>query len=320
MLRSLMAVMVLGASLTAFASSANAAGGEQGELLLRGPGSVYGQQESIATLAIAAGGSASFGFRVHNTGSATAQFNIQLSAPQDSCSPACSSTAVVTTGSLIVTPLTAGPNGYFTAPIAPGAVANFTLKITPSKAGTSPGDLFGYQLQLSDSAGTQLGWPSRAFVQIARNTGTGGADQFVSASGNPPTSGNANTRYGYATAPSVVVDQAFSFTVRLMNNGALPRRISYDVYIDEARCAAYFPIKVTQGSTDVTTAAQTGTYQTANLAHGASVTLTVKGVSLPGGAACLLTYDTGSADWFSYASNAVGDQGMAYLLFTPAAT
>lgn len=324
-LRWVLAAVLIATGLTAFASSANAAGGEQGLLLLKGPGSVYAGPNSFASLSVAAGTAASFGFEVKNTGPTTAQFNIQVSLRGTTCSSPCPPTTVVQTGSLIVTQLAAGPNGYFTAPIAPGAVATYTLKVTPNKTGTLPGDLIIYDLQLADTAGTALGLASSAAVNVTRSKGTGAADQFVSASGTPSTSGKDQSLFGLATAPSVAIDKAFSFSVKLMNDGPSPTQIPYQLY-EVQSCETYFPIKVTQpagfGHTvDVSTAVNNGTYQTATLAHGASVTLTVTGTSLTGGAQCLRTHNSGgTASWYGITDQAGTDWQVGYLFFSPAAS
>lgn len=322
-LRWFVVAILIAASLTTFASSASAAGGEQGVLLMKGPGSVYAGPESLASLSVAAGTAASFGFEVKNTGPATAQFNIQVTLLGETCSSPCPPTTVVQTGSLIVTQLARGPNGYFTAPIAPGGIATYTLKVTPNKTGTMPGDYIVYDLQLADTAGASLGYASRAFVNITRSKGTTSADQFVSASGTPPTSGKDQSAFGMATAASVGIDKTFTFSVKLMNDGLAPTQIPYELY-EEQPCQAYFPIKVTQpsglGSIDVSTAVQNGSYKSPTLAHGASVTLTVTGTSFAGGSQCLNAHDTGTTDWYGITDQTGQDWQVDYLVFSPAAS
>lgn len=320
-IRTLAAAVLLTSALVTVASPATAAGGEQGELLLKGPGTVYGGPASLASLSVAPGTAAAFSFEVRNTGPSTAQYNIQLSSAGNVCAAACTSSAVITTGSLVVTQLAAGPNGYFTAPIAPGATAVYSLKITESKTGATPGDDVIYQLRLSDTAGAALGSSSTVYVNATRSTGTRAAEQFLSASGTPSTSGNASS-FGIVTAPSVTVDKAFSFTVKLTNDSASPTPIAYVLNFGQPNCSAYFPIKVVQsstlGGTNVTAAVTGGTYSTPALGHGASVTLTVSGTSLAGGLQCLLGYGNGFADWSGVAS-ADNQSTLGYLIFSPAA-
>jgi hypothetical protein len=318
------AAALVASSLVGFASTANAAGGEQGVLLMKGPGSLYAGPNTLESLTVSAGSAASFGIEVKNTGSSTAQFNLQLSSAMTTCATACAPTAVITTGSLIVTPLAAGPNGYYTAPIAAGAVATYTLKITTNKT-MAPGDLLRYEVQLADTAGNPLGSTSAAYVGATRGTGGSAADQFVSAPGNPATSPRDTSSLGLATSPSVALGKSFTFTVKLMNDGAGPAAIGYRLYLNQL-CDAYFPIKVTQpsklGSIDVSAAVQNGTYQTSTLARGASVTLTVTGVSLAGGENCLLDGGSsyGTAIWNSYSWVGSTASTFNYLLFSPAAS
>lgn len=320
LVRSVLAAVLTCTSVVTFASAASALGGEQGVLLLKGPGSLYGQPGNVATLSVAAGTAASFAFEVRNTGTSTAQYNLQLDTGGGQCAAACTSSAVVTSGSVDVTSLIAGPNGYFTAPIAPGAVATYTLKITVAKTGSTPGDDLPYQVRLSDTAGNQLGRTSQALVNVTRSTGTGGADQFVSSSGTPATSGNAVSGYGAATAPTVAVDKTFSYTVKLMNDSATATFISYHLLTDP-NCSSYFPVTIAQksslGSTNVTTAVLNGTYRTATLAHGGSVTLIVTGTSLAGGAHCLDSNNTGFEDWLGVTGDSSSDSAQNYLVFSP---
>ncbi|MGN6723289.1 MAG: hypothetical protein ACTHJM_11830 [Marmoricola sp.] len=316
----LVAVVLVGTSVAAFASTATAAGGEHGELLLKGPGTVYGSPGAEASLSVAPGVAASFAFEVRNTGSPNSQFNIRLAAVGHACAAACSSAVSLTAGNVAVTPTADGPNGYYTVPLGQGAVALYTLKITPNKNGATPGDLFYYRLILSDTAGNHLGPAAFANVNITRGKGTGGADQFASSAGTPPTSGNAAST-GVVTAPSVAVDKTYSFTVKLMNDGLAPSRIAYSI-IPSGACSPYFPIKIKQGTalsgTDVTTSVLNGTYQTASLAHGASVTLTITGTSLVGGAACLASVYTGTENWYGATSDSSGDHTATFLDFSPA--
>lgn len=330
LVRSFLAAVLTATAMAGFAPTASALGGEQGVLLLKGPGSVYGQPGAISSLSVAAGSTATFGFEVRNTGSSVAQFNIQLLSDSGTCFWGCSAQEVMTAGSTDVTSLASGPNGYFTAPINPGSVATYTLKITPAKlnssgpltTGSVPGDLLDFPIRLSDTAGTQLGLTSSALVNITNGTGSGsGADQFVSASGTPVTSGNYVSGWGIATAPSVVVGKTFAFTVKLMNDGTTPTAITYQLGEVQA-CTAYFPLKIMQGSTlsgtNVTAAVLAGTYSTATLAHGASVTLNVTGTSLSGGAACLQAHHAGSAAWAGTTQDAASDTALNYLVFSPA--
>jgi hypothetical protein len=318
--RLLSAAVLAATAFVGFASTASAAGGEHGALLLKGPGSVYGSPGGLAALSVAPGTTATFNFEVRNDGNYGSQFNLQAS-EGEACAAACSVAVSISAGSTNITQTALGPNGYYTAPLAHGAVAVYTLKVTPSKQYITLGDLFYFRLILSDTAGHQLGPTSIAYLNVTRSKGTGPADQFVSSSGTPATSGNFAAT-GIVSAPSVAVDKTFSYTVRLMNDASAPSRISYQLTPSGA-CSPYFPIKVKQGSalsgTDVTSSVLDGTFQTAPLAHGASVTLTVTGTSLVGGAGCLEGYVTGSQNWYGATSTDIsGERTATFLLFSPA--
>src|SRR5690349_92002 len=105
---------LLAGGLTAFASGASAYGGEQGQLLIHGPGAAYtsghGTYVSIETIA---GGTATFALEVKNIGTATSQYNLHIQATSYSCAPGCPApTLALSAGSLITTPVAEGPNGY----------------------------------------------------------------------------------------------------------------------------------------------------------------------------------------------------------------
>lgn len=329
-MRALLVTVLVGTGLVALASVSSAAGGEQGELLLKGVGSAYGAA-SWTSLTEPVGSAGTFGLEVRNTGTWTAQYNLQVGAGSaGGCT--CHATAVLTSGSLVVTPATEGPNGYFTAPIPPGGVAKYTLKVTPDRATTQPGDMVEAALVLRDTAGAPLGGVAafngeiQAYVQVARTTGTGGADQYVSGVGGSASTMGSSVSFPTATAPSVAVGKTFSFKIQLKNDGRVPAPIEYGLSIDPNQgCSPdNFPLKVTVGTypaIDVTSAVLGSTYSTPTLAHGASVTLTVTGTARAGGVSCLNSVGESTAHWIGDTWNPTTHEFVyADLFFTPAAT
>ena len=114
------------------AEAANTAG----RLQVKGPGSVYTVNAATVSQATTPGTAATFSVKVLNTGTTVAQYNVKVFADYRL-------TVAATTGSLNLTPLAVGPDGYFTAPIQPGAAQTIALKLTPAP-GTPQTSLVSY--------------------------------------------------------------------------------------------------------------------------------------------------------------------------------
>jgi hypothetical protein len=316
--RLLVAVALVATGLAATASSANAAGGERGQLLIKGPGSLYTGQRADVAESVAAGSTATFMLKIRNTSSTTEQYNFWVGYSDKSCTVAsCSVHAVLTTGGVDVTALAAASN-YYTEPIAPGGTQIYTLKLTPSTKNSTPGDYFQWIGVLNDTAGYEVSGGVFADLNVIRSTGTSGADQFVSSTGSPATSRAPAVAWTFVSAPSVVVNKTFTYTVKLMNDSPTPSSISYDLQPFD-QCSSYFPLRITQGTRNVTLAVVRNQYSTGTLAHGASVTLTITGTYSPGGADCLETNSgEGTEGWESDARDSAGDRTEISLFFSPA--
>lgn len=267
------AVVILVVGVAGLSDPASATGGEQGVLRVKGPGSVYAGSGAFVTLYAAAGTTESFGFQVKNTGTVQSQYNVKISG--GSCLSCAQPTLAVFAGSLVLTKLTQGPNGYFTAGIDPGKLATYTLRVTLPKT-APPASYAGYSVNLTDTAGNPLDSVSvRANVTKAK--GTTDHSQFVSASGTPATT-NPDPLFGIAqagtvTAPSLANGGTATFTIKLMNNSTTVTTIGYGLQF-RTDCDNY-KTTVKAGATDVTDAVSDGTYSTPPLAHGAATTLTM---------------------------------------------
>ena len=259
--------------MTALAGGANAYGGEFGELLVHGPGTTYATGTgTIVSVETTAGAAASYTVEVKNLSASTEQYNLVVQTGSFACAPGCPTPPTsVSAGSLILTPLTAGPNGYFTAPIAPLKTAVYTVKVT-IPAGTVPSGNIYTSVQLNDTAHNTI-----SSVMLDTNEtqtkGTSADDEFVSgASGQKPV-GDSDTLATYVTNPSVKLGGTSVFTVKLQNDSTSSAQIPLLVE-DASDCSTYFPITVKAGSVDVTGLALDGSYITPSLAAGKSVTLT----------------------------------------------
>jgi hypothetical protein len=276
------ATMVV-AGFAAFPHSAFAAGGEQGTLRIHGTGSVYAGSLALVTQVTTAGGSASFAFEVKNTGSSTAQYNFRVFNNFETCGLPCGTPVIsVSAGSLLVTKLATGPNGYYTAGIDPGKLASYTLKVTlPTIA--MPNDAYEVDVQLYDTAGVYLD-TERAATIVKASTGTQADDQFLNGAGQSTVSG---TGYGFSAAETtaMAVGGKSTFTAKLANDSTSPATISWQL-TEAFGCASYYRVTVKAGVTDVTTLVLDGTYQTPMLAAKASTTLTVTITYLTNATAC----------------------------------
>jgi hypothetical protein len=283
--------LIASLSVVGLAGPAGAAGGEHGALRIHGPGSVFAGSRAWVTSSVTAGGTATFAMQVKNTGTSTAQYNVDIESIGNSCGGPCPpETLSFAAGSLIATKLAAGPNGYFTPPIDPGKTGAFTFKvITPKTA--PPGSAYYYRLNLRDTALTSLDY-AYAYAFTTRAHGTSGADQFVSASGTAATGSDPAVGNISVTAPTVAVGGSAIFTVKLQNNGTVPGPIHYQLGPPNI-CGSFFSFKVAAGSLDVTTLVTAGTYSTVSLAHGAAVSLKVTVTYLASAASCFTTAGVG---------------------------
>jgi len=308
-LLSVSVAVTLSVGVAGFADSAGAfGGGEQGSLLIHGPGSVFAAGGgSIHSITTASGGAASFPFEVKNTGTSTSQYNLMVADLGNDCLGCPAATYTVTAGSLVVTKLAQGPNGYFTAGIDPGKTALFTLKVT-TPAGAPAGRVYQQVIELNDTAGNMLDYVF-AMVNVTATTGTSDSDQFVTGAGGQKPTGNGTNVTAWVTDPTAKVGAKSTFTVKLENDSAATSQIGYTL-TDATDCPGHFVASVKQGTVDVTAAALGAGYLTAPLAHGRSVLLTVTvtyaSVPLP---ECVFKYG-----FFDSAAFTTDDYQLTYLI------
>jgi hypothetical protein len=295
-------VLLVGFGVVAWGSPAGAFGGEHGVLRIHGPGSVYAGSNAVVTLVTSPGGTVSFPFEVKNTGADTAQYNFRVS--DIGCGGPCAATHIVTAGSLVVTKLSDGPNGYFTAPIGAGKLAMYTLKVTMPKT-AAPNAYDVLVVNMYDTAGNFL--DSEAVVALVKaTTGTRADDEFVNGASQPTVSGYPRSGNTIVTSPTVAVGGKATFTVKLANDSAAPSVIHW--HLSEFNgCPAYFSVTVKAGTLDVTTRALNGTYATPTLAPKASKILTVTIINTAFALGCL-----GGA-WDEWQAQTNGGDETAYL-------
>jgi hypothetical protein len=272
----------------AFGGPAEAAGGEHGVMRIHGAGSVFAGSGAEISVVTSQGGTASYTFEVLNTGADTAQYNLRVA--DYGCGGTCGATTAVTAGNLIVTKLTAGPNGYFTAPIDAGKLATYTFKVTVPKAGL-PNSFYQVGLLLYDTSGLLLDGED-TITQIKATTGTRADDEFINGASQLPVSAIG---YGIAqvSSPVVAVGGKTTFTVKLANDSAAPAAITWQI-LERQGCAEYFALNVKAGSLDVTSLVLSGSYVTPVLAPKASKTLSLTITYLANAHSCLV----GSFDYW----------------------
>jgi hypothetical protein len=242
-------------------SSPTYAASHSGRLQIKGPGSVYSGPGALVAEAVGAGTTDQFQLQVVNTGSELAQYNIKLlrvGLPANSG---------LYTGSLALTPLAAGPDGYYTAQIAPGKSQSFTLKVeVPS--GTPQGSIDNYVV-LYATDGTQLGYDIAQTEIKAPTYGATAADVFAKQGSQPYVGGSVNGQI--TSSPATSVGGSATYTVKLQNNGPVPAAVfgRLSTWLD---CST---IVVKDGTVDVTAALLNGTYATPVLAVHAAKTLSV---------------------------------------------
>jgi hypothetical protein len=236
---------LLGALLVASPSSAAS---HSGALLVKGPGSVYSGSGALVSEAVSAGATDKFELKVVNTGTTPAQYNVKV---VQSGTPADVS---LYTGTLVLTPFSSSPDGYYTAPIAPGKSLALVLKVAVP-AGTPQGTT-QVTVALYSTDGLPLGFVQAQTNVKAPTYGTTATDVFVRQGSQPYVGGSLDSQI--ATSPAVDVGGSAVFSVKLQNDGPVPASVrGYAVPVSE--CATF---TITDGTTDVTAAMAGNLYAT----------------------------------------------------------
>ncbi|KAA1419085.1 hypothetical protein F0U44_11535 [Nocardioides humilatus] len=264
MLRRLLVACVAGAlvmlALVAPAEAVNL----DGRLQVKGPGSVYTVSGATVSLATSPGKGVTFSLKVVNTGTSVAQYNVKVFADSHL-------TVEATTGSLRLTPLAVGPDGYFTAPIEPGAAQTIALKTTPIAGTTQTSLLTQVFLYATNNTSNLSQVILDTEIRAPKSSGNGYA-LYAHNGSQPFVGGDVSAQI--ATAPALKLGQTASYKVRLKNDSASSTEIG--LYLDNvASCNAYYSTTVKAGSVDVTADAVSGHYVTPSLAPGKYKELTV---------------------------------------------
>jgi hypothetical protein len=248
------------------------AASHSGRLQIKGPGSVYSGTYTYAAEAVGAGSTDQFQLQVVNTGTEVAQYRIHVlhDGPQASSG--------LYTGSLALTPLAAGPDGYYTAPIAPGKTQSFTLKVVVA-AGTPQASINNY-VYLNATDGTDLGWVTARTEIKAPTYGTTAIDLFAKQGSQAYVGGSVIGQI--TSSPATSVGGSAAYTVKLQNDGTVPGPISASISPRSEDCTS---VVVKDGTADVTAALLNGTYVTPTLAVHSARTLAVT-IKRVGGASC----------------------------------
>jgi hypothetical protein len=308
------ALLVAGVSVLATGAGASV---QPGLLLVKGPGSTYAGPGSTVSLWTTPGATVAFGFQVRNISPQTAQFNIRAYLNTETCPPTggCPPfpTPTVTAGSLIVSPLTSGPYGYWTAPIAPGKSLSYTFKyvlpktLAPTDSITGTIQLYDIQNQVLSSVNVQGGVTATAGHKYAD-------DEFITPAGGKSVGFwddfTPQTLPSYVTAPSIALTKSAKYTVKIINDSTTAASVNFRLS-DVSGCAAHFPVKVLAGTTDITSAVLSGFYSTAPLAPKKYVLLTVQVTYLSSG--CSVPSD----QWAAITSGGGGPTQTLYLVTNP---
>jgi hypothetical protein len=247
--------------------------GEQGVLLVKGPGSAYAGTNALVSLTGSPGATSSFAFKVRNTGSAEAQYKVVAYNWEVGCASngACDFASTYVTSGSLQTRLAGSSNGYYTPPIAAGKTGLFALKVVVPKV-TGPNELWKSSIWLYDTSSTLLG-SVEADVNNKTKTGTAAYDEFVNGASQQPVH-DQHFLHPDVTNPSLALNGTSKYTVKLTNNGPAAASIHFHLVSGNA-CTTFFPATVKSGTTDVTALALAGTYVTPLLNHGQATTLTV---------------------------------------------
>jgi hypothetical protein len=249
-------------------SSPSSAASHSGHLEFKGPGSAYTHgPNGLTAEAIGAGSTAAYEIRVVNTGTELGQFNLRV------VTYGIASNTDLYSGSLSLSPMSAGPDGYWTAPIKPGGYQALVLKVN-IPAGSPQGTAFA-QVQLNASDGTLLEYNYMRTEVKAPSNGTLAYDLFAHQGSQPPVGGSV-TAQGTAS-PALNIGQSGVYKVELQNDGPVPAAIKATVSL----LSTCLTMVVKDGTVDVTAAVAADTYTTPVLAvHGSrTLTVTLKHVS-----------------------------------------
>jgi len=261
-------LLIAGLLLTPPAEAAS----HDGALRIRGPGIYYSGSATAVETTVAAGSTSTFDVKVVNTGTTSAQFNLQVL-----LSGTIPGSARLSGGLFGLFPLVAGPDGYPTGSIAAGQSLALKLKVTIPSA-SPQGSVFA-SVHLMSTDGTYLDQVTGLTEVKAPTYGTTAFDLFLkNASQSSFIGGSLNGQV--AGSAALQLGSSTTFDIRLQNDGTAPARIRG--HLDPEGPCATFTVK--DGFTDVTASMVAATYLTPVLAVHAykSLKVVVKRTSLTG--------------------------------------
>ncbi|RNL62016.1 hypothetical protein EFK50_09315 [Nocardioides marmoriginsengisoli] len=275
----LIAPLLLSATATAAAYNQN------GHLLVRGTGSTYtmgypatsgsSSAGSSAAIAVPAGGSATYSFKVFNKGTTASQYGLLMTG---------GTTATVRFGSAVGKVVKIGPydDRYLTPLINPGASLTYSVKVQLAKNSPQATYNTGIHLFPRDLSPTHPTYAMDVITLVtevrAPAAGTNPTEIFARNGGLSYVGGSVDGQT--AGAAPLKVGASTTFTVRLRNNGPAPTRI-WAFTGNEAGCDDGFTVKVKAGTTDVTAAWKNHSFESPTLAKNQTkdYTFTIKRVN-----------------------------------------
>lgn len=242
-------------------ASPSSAASHSGDLVIKGPGTLYSGDGAIVSEAAAVGAAVRFELKVVNTGTTLAQYNIRV------VQTGLPATADLYSGSLALTPLSSSPDGYYTSPMAPGKSQAFVLKVT-IPAGSAQGSAATHVVLFSTD-GHVLGNVLAQTEVKAPTNGTTPTDIFAKQGSQSYVGGSVSAQM--STSPALKVGGSAAFTVKLQNDG--PTSTTVRGYAIATLGCAIVTIK--DGVTDVTAGVLGDSYATPVLAIHEARTLKV---------------------------------------------
>lgn len=259
--RRALAVVAAGAMAAGLAVAASPAGAvtEDGQVLAKEVGSAYSPDLLMYGVA-PTGKSAVYFYEIKNTGNVQTQYQMSV-VPQRG-----TATWQIFAGT---TPVTEAK--FYTPPVAPGGVYQFTVHGTPPSGGLTGSTNASLQVEIPDT-GTFIAFTDMYLFQQSAFTGTDDPDFFVK-NGTQPWVAATN---GAEESPAVTPGKSAKFSVRIQNDltTSNPLRLFFDQSTDGAGCtSADFTAQVKLGSKDITSAV-TGNGFPLTLAPGKHVVVT----------------------------------------------
>ena len=247
-----------------------------GHLLTKGSGSLYTTHPFVHLGIVPGSAAKSYYYKIVNTSSTAESFKVNLLADP-------SMTAKLYQG------FTAVPNDYTTKAIAPGQTLSLKLKITVAE-GTPQGTYYATIL-LRDPSTNGIIDAAYATAEATYQTGTARDDLFLK-TGTQPYVGGGSAVEQSETASVIKPGGTSTFKLRIKNNSTSAAAIPLIGSNGDGDCPAqYSSFTVKQGTKDVTTAVDNGSYSTGQLAPGASKNLTVA-IKASADTPCEVTHST----------------------------